>query len=333
MERGGRPAWLPHLLTVGRTVRLTVQTTSTCPLSTCPHRWATPRWRGYRACWAGSRPSARGTTPRSTCRRAFLSLRPARRARPTRSARPRQPPAGRDRLAAALRAPGLSLITEIKRGSPSQGSIADLEPVEAALAYQAGGAAALSVLTEPRHFGGRLSHLRDVAAASSLPAMRKEFVVHPAQLTEAAEAGAAAALLIAAVLGPRLGAYLDYAHALGLDALVEVHDEAELEAALAAGAEIVGVNNRDLRTLEVDLATAPRLLRRARDAGFAGVLVAESGYAGADDLANVADLADAALIGTALAGSGDLARAVRTLLADLAARTASAPAQPGRRPS
>ncbi len=244
-----------------------------------------------------------------------------------------EPPAGRGRFAAALRAPGLSLITEIKRGSPSQGAIADLEPVEAARAYEAGGAAALSVLTEPRHFGGCLEHLRDVAAASSLPAMRKEFVVHPAQLTEAAQAGAAATLLIAAVLGPRLGAYLDYAHALGLDALVEVHDEDELEAALAAGAQIVGVNNRDLRTLEVDLATAPRLLRRARDAGFSGVLVAESGYAAADDLANVADLADAALIGTALAGSGDLAGAVRTLLTDLAARRASATGQAGRRPS
>ncbi|MFN2323649.1 MAG: indole-3-glycerol phosphate synthase TrpC [Trueperaceae bacterium] len=240
----------------------------------------------------------------------------------------------RGRLTAALRAPGLSVIAEIKRGSPSQGSIADLDPVSAAGAYQAGGAAALSVLTEPRHFGGELQHLRDVAAASALPAMRKEFVVHPAQLSEAAQAGAAAALLIVAVVGPRLSEYLAYAHALGLDVLVEVHDEAELQLALAAGSEIVGVNNRDLRTLAVDRATAPRLLRRARDAGFGGVLVAESGYAGADDLTEVAGLADAALIGTALAGSGDLTGVLRALLAELAARDPGAhrPDQPGRRP-
>lgn len=236
----------------------------------------------------------------------------------------------RGRLAHALRAPGLSVIAEIKRGSPSQGSIAELDPVVAAQAYEAGGAAALSVLTEPRHFGGRLEHLREVAAATSLPAMRKEFVVHPAQLAEAAQAGAAAALLIVAVVGARLREYLDYAHALGLDALVEVHDEDELDLALAAGSEIVGVNNRDLRTLAVDRATAPRLLRRARDAGFGGVLVAESGYADADDLADVTGLADAALIGTALAGSGDLTGALRTLLDALAA---DAPGQPGRRPS
>jgi len=242
-------------------------------------------------------------------------------------------PPPRGRLGTALRAPGLSVIAEIKRGSPSQGAIADLEPVAAGRAYEAGGAAALSVLTEPRHFGGRLEHLRDVAAASGLPAMRKEFVVHPAQLAEAADAGAAAALLIVAVIGPRLPEYLDYAHALGLDALVEVHDEAELDLALAAGSEIVGVNNRDLRTLAVDRATAPRLLRRARDAGFGGVLVAESGYTTADDLADVLGLADAALIGTALAGSGDLAEALSALLEDLASRTTHPTPQPGRRPS
>jgi len=112
-----------------------------------------------------------------------------------------------------------------------------------------------------------------------------------------------------------------------------VHDEDELDLALAAGSEIVGVNNRDLRTLAVDRGTAPRLLRRARDAGFGGVLVAESGYAAADDLADVLGLADAALIGTSLAGSGDLTGALRTLLAGVASRGTRAPAQPGGRPS
>lgn len=219
------------------------------------------------------------------------------------------------RFEAALRAPSLAVIAEIKRGSPSAGAIADLDPVATAHAYARGGAAALSVLTEPRHFGGSLAHLRDVAAASPLPAMRKEFVVHPAQLHEAADAGASAVLLIAAVLGPELGAYLALADRLGLAALVEVHDEAETDAALDAGASVLGVNNRDLRTLEVDLATAPRLLRRARDAGFGGVAVAESGYRTPEDLAPVRDLADAVLVGTALARSGDPAGALRALTA------------------
>ncbi|MEX2502630.1 MAG: indole-3-glycerol phosphate synthase TrpC, partial [Trueperaceae bacterium] len=219
----------------------------------------------------------------------------------------------------ALRGPGLSFVTEIKRGSPSQGAIADLDPVRAAHAYAEGGAAALSVLTEPRHFGGDLAHLRTVARACPLPAMRKEFVVHPAQVAEAAEAGAAAVLLIVAVLEDATGAYLRYAHALGLDALIEVHDQRELDLALNIGARIVGVNNRDLRTLDVDLRTAPRLIQAARDAGFAGACVAESGYAIANDLREVLPLADAVLIGTSLAGSGDLTGALRTVRRDVGA--------------
>lgn len=212
---------------------------------------------------------------------------------------------------AALRTPGLSLVTEVKRGSPSQGAIADLDPLAAAQAFARGGAAALSVLTEPRHFRGSLAHLEAVARTVPIPAMRKEFVVHPAQLREAAAAGADAVLLIAAVLGDALGAYLAHATSLGLDALVEVHDEDELELAITAGAAIVGVNNRDLTTLAIDRTTAPRLMRIARDGGFAGPLVAESGYDGPEQLDDVAGLADAALVGTALAREGDLEEAVR----------------------
>lgn len=215
------------------------------------------------------------------------------------------------RFEAALSGSGLSLIAEVKRGSPSQGPIAELDPVTAARAYQRGGAVALSVLTEPRHFHGALVHLADVARDVEIPAMRKEFVVHPAQVVEAAEVGAAAVLLIVAVLGERLGAYLDYVGAFGLDALVEIHDEAELDLALAAGATIVGVNNRDLSTLSIDRSTAPRLMRRARERGFTGRLVAESGYEHPHDLADVVGLADAALVGTALAREGDLEAAVR----------------------
>lgn len=225
---------------------------------------------------------------------------------------PARPRSGR--FHAALAAPGLSLIAEVKRASPSQGAIAPLDPAPAARAYQAGGASALSVLTEPRHFGGSPEALRAAVGAVTLPILRKEFVVHPAMLREAAEWGASAALLMVSVLGGATGAYLETAHSLGLDALVEVHDEAELEVALAAGAEIVGVNNRDLRSLEIDLGVSPRLMRRAREAGFTGLLVAESGYRTPAELEGVRGVADAVLVGSSLAGSGDLETATRALL-------------------
>jgi indole-3-glycerol phosphate synthase len=177
-----------------------------------------------------------------------------------------------------------------------------------------GGAAAISVLTEPRHFGGDPEALRAVVGAVTLPALRKDFVVHPAMLREAADWGACAALLMVGVLGGATGAYLAAAHHLGLDALVEVHDERELDVALNAGAQIIGVNNRDLRTLEIDLGVSPRLIRRAREGGFRGLLVAESGYRTPADLADVRELADAVLVGSSLAGSGDLEGAARALM-------------------
>lgn len=218
------------------------------------------------------------------------------------------------RFRQALAAPGLALIAEVKRASPSQGAIAPLDPAAAARAYAAGGAAAISVLTEPRHFGGDPEALRAVVGAVGLPALRKDFVVHPAMLREAADWGACAALLMVSVLGEATGAYLAAAHHLGLDALVEVHDERELDLALAAGAGIIGVNNRDLRSLETDLGVSPRLIRRAREAGFTGLLVAESGYRTPDDLADVRELADAVLVGSSLAGSGNLEEAARALM-------------------
>lgn len=216
----------------------------------------------------------------------------------------------------------LAVIAEIKRASPSQGRIADLDPVAAADAYAAGGAAALSVLTEPRHFGGSLAALRQVVSRQAargaggqrpLPVLRKDFTVHPAQIVEAASVGASAVLLIVATLGERLADYLAFTHGLGLQALVEVHTERELDLALAAGAHIIGVNNRDLTTLDIDLGVSPRLLRRARAAGHQGPLVAESGYKTRQDLLSVEGLADAVLVGTSLAGSGDLSGALRAL--------------------
>ncbi len=232
---------------------------------------------------------------------------------------------GLGRLRRALGGSGLALLAEVKRASPSRGPIAALDPVPAARAYAAGGAAALSVLTEPRHFGGAREHLRLVAQRVALPTVRKDFVVHPAQLHEARADGAAGVLLIVALLGDALGDYLAAARDLGLDALVEVHDEAELDAACALGADLIGVNNRDLRSLAIDLETAPRLLRRGRASGHQAVWVAESGYRDGASVTSVVGLADAVLVGTSLAGSGDLERATRAFVAAVAERTAELP--------
>ncbi len=214
----------------------------------------------------------------------------------------------------ALLLPGLSLIAEVKKQSPSEGAIREVDPVEAALAYARGGARAVSVLTEPHHFGGSLLDLKRVGERVALPLLRKDFVVDPFMLEEARAFGASAALLIVALLGELTGAYLERARALGLDALVEVHTERELELALEAGAEVLGVNNRDLATLRIDLATAPRLGRLARKRGFAGVLVAESGYSRKEELRALEGLFDAVLIGTSLMRSPDLEGALRELV-------------------
>lgn len=228
-----------------------------------------------------------------------------------------QKPRERPRFKDALKQGGVSIIAEIKRSSPSQGAIAELNPVEAARAYRRGGASALSVLTEPNHFGGALKHLSEVADAVELPLLRKDFTLHPAQISEAKRAGASAVLLIVAVLAEHTKAYLQYAHSLGLDALVEVHDERELQTALDAGADIIGVNNRDLRTLEINLENAPKLIKLAKEQGFNSVLVAESGYRSAAELKELKGVADAVLIGTSIAGSGDLEEAVRALREEL----------------
>lgn len=214
----------------------------------------------------------------------------------------------------ALLAPGLSVIAEVKRQSPSEGRIREVDPVEAARAYERGGARAVSVLTEPHRFGGSLEDLQRVRQAVPLPLLRKDFVVDPFMLAEARAFGASAALLIVAVLGELTGAYLEEARRLGLDALVEVHTERELELALEAGAEVVGINNRDLATLRIDLETAPRLGRLARARGFSGVLVAESGYSRKEELKVLEGLFDAVLIGTSLMRSPDLETALRELV-------------------
>ncbi|WP_347240120.1 indole-3-glycerol phosphate synthase TrpC [Thermus sp.] len=214
----------------------------------------------------------------------------------------------------ALKGPGLAVIAEVKKQSPSEGAIRQVDPAEAALAYARGGARAVSVLTEPHRFGGSLLDLKRVREAVGLPLLRKDFVVDPFMLEEARAFGASAALLIVALLGELTGAYLEEARRLGLEALVEVHTERELEIALEAGAEVIGINNRDLATLQIDLATAPRLGRLARERGFGGVLVAESGYSRKEELKALEGLFDAVLVGTSLMRSPNLEEALRQLV-------------------
>jgi indole-3-glycerol phosphate synthase len=221
-------------------------------------------------------------------------------------------PPARDPLP-AFRAPGLSVIAEVKRRSPSKGALADIpDPAALARSYAAGGADAISVLTERRRFGGSLDDLRAVRAAVETPLLRKDFVVSTYQLLEARAAGADLVLLIVAALEDEMLARLHgEARELGLTVLVEVHDEAEVARALAVGAALVGVNARNLKTLEVDPATFGRLAGLLPD----GVVkVAESGIGGVDDAArHAAEGADVVLVGEALVKDGDPAAAVAAM--------------------
>ncbi len=233
-------------------------------------------------------------------------------ARPRLEAAAAGAPAARD-LPGALAAPGLQVIAEVKRRSPSAGSLApSLDPAAQATAYQAGGAAAVSVLTEPDHFGGSLDDLRAVREAVDLPILRKDFTLHPAQVVEARAAGADAVLLIAAVLDDReLAALLAAAADAGLAALVEVHTAGEARRAAAAGAGLVGVNNRDLATFTVDLATAEAI---APELPPGAVRVAESGIVDGAAAARMARAGyHAVLVGEALVRAADPAALVAEL--------------------
>ena len=223
-------------------------------------------------------------------------------------------PAPRDPMP-AFRAPGLSLIAEVKRRSPSKGPLADIaDPAALAAAYHAGGADAISVLTEQRRFGGSLEDLRAVRAAVPTPVLRKDFIVTDYQLLEARAAGADLVLLIVAALDdPSLRDLHDRAHDLGLTVLTEVHDEAEVDRALAVGADLVGVNARDLTTLEVHPGTFERLATRLPPDV---VKVAESGVGGPGDARHYAACgADVVLVGEALVRDGDPRAAVAAIKA------------------
>jgi len=217
-------------------------------------------------------------------------------------------------FAAALRRPGVSAIAEIKRRSPSKGPLrADLAVERVARSYQQNGATALSVLTEQRFFGGSEDDLRLAREATDLPVLRKDFTIDEYQIHEARQIGADAILLIARILGDtQLRDYLLLARELELAALVEVHDEQELGRAAACGAEIVGVNNRNLDTFVVDLDTAVRLKARV-PAGC--ITVAESGIRTRDDVKRLEDAGyDAILVGEALLRARDAGDKLAELL-------------------
>jgi indole-3-glycerol phosphate synthase len=219
----------------------------------------------------------------------------------------------RDALAAADRTGGIAVIAEVKRRSPSKGPIRlDADAARLAAAYQAGGAAAVSVLTEPEHFAGSPDDLRAVRAAVALPILRKDFITTRYQVWEARAWGADAVLLIVAALAaPELRALLDEAAAAGLDALVEVHDADEAAVAAAVGANLVGVNARNLATLDVD----PGRFAAVRARLPAGaVIVAESGIRDRADVEAVETAgADAVLVGETLVRAEDPAEALAAL--------------------
>lgn len=217
---------------------------------------------------------------------------------------------------AALKAPGVSLIAECKKASPSKGLIApNYDPVMLAKTYVQAGARAISVLTDGRHFQGSLADLRDVkeALGAKAPVLRKDFMFHPYQIYEARAAGADAILLIAAVLSDRdVADLLKLTHKLGMNALVEVHTEAELTRMLALGPRIIGVNNRNLQTFEVDFENTARLRQMIPPEI---VVVGESGLKTAVDVQQMRKIGvDAILVGETLVRSKDVYQTARSFV-------------------
>ena len=222
---------------------------------------------------------------------------------------------------AALRQPRVSdvaLIAEVKKASPSKGVLCEnFDPVRIACEYEAAGASCLSVLTDEKFFQGSLDYLRQIRQAVQLPLLRKDFIIDERQILEAIEWGADAILLIVAILDDaRLRRFRELSEEAGLAALVEVHDEAELDRALAAGASLLGVNNRNLKTFQVDLATTERLAAKLHSSSTKNtLLVAESGIQTRADVERLKRAGSGAiLVGESLMRSGDIGAGVRALL-------------------
>ena len=213
----------------------------------------------------------------------------------------------------ALREPGLSVIAEVKRRSPSKGDLfADLDPALLAEQYMRGGATCLSVLTDGPNFGGSSQDLAEARSAVDLPVLRKDFTVHERDVLDARLMGADAVLLIAAALSPdELATFFELARGLGMDSLVEVHDESELDTAVQVGADLIGINQRDLFTFEVDHERAIRMAKLIPD-GVVGV--AESGVRGPQDAMALSEAGySAILVGETLVVSDDPGMAVAAL--------------------
>ena len=217
-------------------------------------------------------------------------------------------------FAAALKRDGVSLIAEVKMASPSRGILRqNFNPLNLAKTYARHGAAAISVLTENKYFGGQLEHLLAIREEVQIPLLRKDFIFDPYQVYESRAGGADALLLITAILGRgQLNELLTMSHELGLGCLVEVHNESEVEKALRSSAQIIGINNRDLRTFNVDVSTTQRL-RALIPQGK--IVVSESGISRRSDIDNLKRWGvDAALVGEALLTAGDIAAKMRELL-------------------
>jgi indole-3-glycerol phosphate synthase len=205
-----------------------------------------------------------------------------------------------------------AIIAELKPASPTHGRIRTIDdPADLASQFVGAGACSLSVLTEPAFFGGSPERLRDVRRAVDIPLLRKDFIIDERQVLETRALGADVILLMARILGDRLGLFVDSALAVGLEPLVEVQTEGEVEMALATNTALVGINNRDLATLKIDLGTTARLSPRLREAGL--TVISMSGVASLADLRRLAPDCDALLIGSALMWSATPARTLEVL--------------------
>ncbi len=217
-------------------------------------------------------------------------------------------------FAAALTGSDISLIAEVKKASPSKGVLCqDFDPVKIALTYARSGAAAISVLTELNYFQGRLKHLVDIRENVNIPVLRKDFIIDAYQVYESAAYGADAILLIASLLNPgKLTELLEISHDIGLSCLVEVHNEEELKNALLTGAQIIGINNRNLNTFKVDTNTTTRL-RMLIPQQY--IVVSESGISCKDDVKKMRECeVNAVLVGEALVTAGDIPARIKELM-------------------